>query len=156
LLLLWLIALSAYGQTYSDQFISYKAIVTPKSSEEIYLLAVYTPLTPEPREYLKGLVSPRLFDLISAKADEYDVSPSLVLEIIRRESGFDPKVCNKKYGCRSGQGLLQIIPSTFAGCEKYFKRNMDVFDAEDNLDCGLHLLSQPSGINHWNPYSGPY
>lgn len=155
----------AHGASYSDQFIGSYSVI-PSIKTPIYLVAQHIPYVSltagqeTPREYLKGLTS-RSFDLISAKAREYKVSLNLVLEIIRRESGFDPLVCNKKYGCGSGQGLMQIIPSTFADCEKYFKRDMNVFNAEDNLDCGLHLLSQPNGINHWwDPNglwgSGPY
>jgi len=80
---------------------------------------------------------------------------NLASEIIRRESGWNPAVCNKRYGCKSGQGLFQIIPSTLKYCENKLGRELDVFDAFDNLDCGFWLLAN-EGIEHWNPYSGPY
>lgn len=50
---------------------------------------------------------------------------------------------------------MQIIPSTERDCEKRLSRELDMFTAEDNLDCGLTLLKE-DGVGHWNPYSGPY
>lgn len=93
--------------------------------------------------------------LIDAKVLEWGVSGNLVYRIITNESGFDPLVCNKLYGCRAGQGLMQIIPSTLAYCELKLGRDLNAFVPEDNLDCGLWLLKY-EGIHHWEPYSGPY
>ena len=144
---------NAQGASYSDQFIGsqsikYQALRSP------YLVAQYIPLTETSREYIKRVI-PRSFSLIAAKAKQYDVSLPLVLEIIRRESGFDPLVCNKKYGCKSGQGLAQLIPSTVKHCEKKLDREINPFKPEDNLDCMLWLLAN-EGIRHWQGYSGDY
>ncbi len=97
----------------------------------------------------------RLKHLIICKATDIGVQPALVLEIVRRESGFKPEICNRTFGCSSGQGLMQIIPSTHNYCEAKLGRELDMFKAEDNLDCGLWLLKN-EGIRHWAPYSGPY
>ena len=87
----------------------------------------------------------------------YTKNPELFIEINEREGSYKPGVCNYEYGCISGQGLMQIVRSTFAGCERALGRDMDVFDPSDNLDCGRWLLEEsPGGINHWAPYSGPY
>ena len=76
----------------------------------------------------------------------------LAREIIRRESGFDTVACNVLLGCNSGQGLMQVIPSTERDCEKRIGRELDMLNAEDNLDCGLTLLKE-DGIGHWDDMS---
>ena len=79
----------------------------------------------------------------------------LVDEIIDRESGGDPSVCNKEFGCGSGMGLTQLIPSTVKYCEEKLGHKIDPFNPKDNLECAVWLLEN-EGIKHWEPYSGPY
>ena len=50
----------------------------------------------------------RMKSLIIAQSQKYHIDPELALEIVRRESNFDPDVCNQKFGCGSGMGLFQI------------------------------------------------
>jgi len=78
----------------------------------------------------------------------------LLKEIIKRESGGNPKVCNSN-GCIYGQGLTQIIPSSVEFCEKGLKKEINPFNSEDNLLCARYLLEH-GGIWHWEKYSGPY
>jgi hypothetical protein len=82
---------------------------------------------------------------------------ALLEEVAHHESGWNSEVCNKKYGCTSGQGLFQIIPSTF---DRTCKPNIpvfDVFEPYDNMKCALWLFYfTPGHIDHWRPYSGPY
>jgi len=96
-----------------------------------------------PRDYLAGL----------AKSD-YNLL-RLATEIIRRESNWQPEVCNKRYGCMAGQGLFQLIPSTVAYCEKKLKREIDPLNAFQNLDCGWWLLVN-EGIRHWEDPNGEW
>jgi len=84
-----------------------------------------------------------------------DISVDLVLEIVRRESNFDPTICNGQFGCRSGIGLFQIVIETLKHCQKQLGRELNARDAEDNVDCGIWLLKN-EGIKPWQPYSGPY
>ena len=112
----------------------------------------------EPRA-VSGIKNP-YSKLISAKAEKYKADPELLTEIIRRESNFDPKVCNKEFGCNAGQGLVQLIPSTVKNCEKRLEIKIDPFNPEDNLECGAFLLGT-DGIRHWEDPegkwgSGPY
>ena len=77
------------------------------------------------------------------------LSPSHILwKIIKCESNFDPKVCNAKYGCRAGMGLVQLIPGTVRYCEKKLGIEIDPFDPEDNLRCGFYLLEH-FGTSPW-------
>ena len=79
----------------------------------------------------------------------------LLDEIIKRESGGNPKACNKQYGCKAGMGLTQLIPSTVKYCEEKLKKKIDPFNPDDNLECAMWLLEN-EGLKHWEPYSGPY
>ena len=78
---------------------------------------------------------------------------NLVFEIIKRESGWGWDVCNQKFGCNAGQGLMQIIPSTELICEKHFNRAMNMINPVDNVNCGIWLLGDGSGISHWDDMS---
>mgnify|MGYP001585339882 CR=1 FL=1 len=115
-------------------------------SDKLYLEAKLEPYEAS-RETIRNI--------ILSKTREWKINPELVLEIVRRESNFNPTVCNEKFGCSHGQGLLQLIPSTNEYCEKKLGRKLNPFDAEDNIDCGLYLL-KTDGIVHWNQWSGPY
>ena len=104
----------------------------------------------------------------------------LVDEIIRRESGGDPKICNRKQGCRAGMGLMGFISGTWnqtikrmseveawmpSRCWQLVSLPMSderwepVFDAECNRLAGTWLL-RTDGIVHWEGDgtwgSGPY
>ena len=76
----------------------------------------------------------------------------LMGRIIYCESRGNPEVCNKQYGCRAGQGLCQLIPSTVKYCEKKLGKKIDPFNREDNLECGMWLLKN-EGTYHWG-YKG--
>lgn len=101
---------------------------------------------------------------------------SLLEEIIKRESGGDPTVCNNKYGCLGGMGLTQIISGTWNTslnrmqkdgkylppyCIEYInlpvsdERNEAIFNPECHRIVGDWLL-QTDGIRHWEEWSGPY
>lgn len=122
-------------------------IIYPKfniMAEARALEPLQTP-TPEPKEYLRNLARDNvgLFNLAS--------------EIIKRESGWVSQ-CSKSHGCRAGQGLFQVIPSTEKTCEAYFNREMDMLNEYDNIDCGFWLLTNKgvrSGIGHWDNFGIP-
>lgn len=98
------------------------------------------------------MIEETLDEKITRKIDQYGVNPVLVREILKRESGFAPGVCNADIGCGGGQGLFQVIPSTERHCEVLLERELDMFKVEDNLDCGLTLLKN-DGIRHWDDMS---
>lgn len=68
--------------------------------------------------------------------------------IVKCESDFNPEVCNKEFGCSSGMGLCQLIPSTVKHCEEKLGKRIDPFNSEDNLECGEWLLKN-EGSHHW-------
>jgi len=110
---------------------------------------------------------------------------SLVDEIIKRESGGIPTICNKAYGCRAGMGLMMFISSTWNSTLDRMKKEIDkkghlsfglempdrcwqkvklpaskertesIFDGECNRIAGTWLLLT-DGIGHWESYSGTY
>ena len=88
-------------------------------------------------------------------------------EIIKRESGWGGEaknyaICNRKYGCGSGQGLIQLIVRTQKHCSEKLGREIRREDPIDSIDCGIYLLeTDPGGIGHWESAdgswgSGPY
>lgn len=84
---------------------------------------------------------------VAHKTDQPKAGQSSHLYILSKiaycESHNDPLAANKT---SSAKGLLQIIDSTWIA----FKCDGDVFNAEDNMRCGLKILTT-SGIQHWNP-----
>ena len=77
-------------------------------------------------------------------AKQYNVSPSLVLGVIRTESSFNPLAVSGA----PAYGLMQLVP-TSGGREAYRRaRNQDraptpdyLFDAENNIELGAAYLS---------------
>ncbi len=77
-------------------------------------------------------------------AKQYNVSPSLVLGVIRTESSFNPHAVSGA----PAYGLMQLVP-TSGGREAYRRaKNQDVvpstdylFDAENNIELGAAYLS---------------
>jgi membrane-bound lytic murein transglycosylase C len=77
-------------------------------------------------------------------AKQYNVSPSLVLGVIRTESSFNPHAVSGA----PAYGLMQLVPSS-GGREAYRRaKNQDtapskdyLFDAENNIELGAAYLS---------------
>ena len=102
--------------------------------------------------------TPSIRGSFMAISSPYYINPqtlATITEIIKRESGGDPTVCNVDYGCSAGMGLTQLIPSTVLYCEEKLGRIIDPFNSKDNVACAVWLLEN-EGIIHWDPYSGPY
>ena len=114
-------------------------------------------ITPEISHNALNLTPPTIEERIDKKIIEWDMMAKklLVYEIIRRESTFIEDICNEKYGCTAGAGLMGVIPSTNQYCEKKLNKELNPKIAEDNLDCGLWLLKN-EGIKHWEEWSGTY
>lgn len=64
-------------------------------------------------------------------APQYGLDPSLVLAVIRAESGFNPRALSPK----NAQGLMQLIPET---AQRFGVR--DVWDPVDNIRGGMAYL----------------
>ena len=77
-------------------------------------------------------------DLISM-----DVAPSILKLVAQCESGNNPKATNDT---SSAKGLLQILDGTWQS----FNCTGNVFDPEDNMQCGLRIATI-SGLHHWDP-----
>lgn len=66
---------------------------------------------------------------------------ALVRDIVSCESGYDEQAKNPN---SSAKGLMQVIDGTWED----FDCGGNVLDAEDNLVCGMKILSE-SGKHHW-------
>lgn len=108
---------------------------------EAIVIETPTPEPPSPREYLRR------------EAEKLGIDFGLADRIIKCESGWQEKICNKTYGCKSGQGLFQLIPSTVEHASQMLGREIDPFNPYDNIDAGLWLIKN-EGLGHWRPYSG--
>ena len=78
----------------------------------------------------------------------YGVNGVCITAIFACESSFDSSVCNKQYGCYSGQGLGQLIPSRVKECSLALKRKIDPHNQWDNIECSAYLLKK-DGPRHW-------
>lgn len=74
-----------------------------------------------------------LTDLISGAATAHSLQPSLLREVIKRESAGRPCVISSK----GAQGLMQIMPAT---AEDFGLA--DPFDAKQNVETGAKFLKQ--------------
>ena len=106
--------------------------------------------TMTPREWQEGtqIVQSVYLQATAPLPQKSQVLASLMDKIIDCESGGDPTICNREFGCGSGMGLCQIIPSTLKYCEEKLGRELDPFDSEDNLACCWWLIEN-EGTDHW-------
>ncbi len=91
-------------------------------------------------------LSPRDFLL---ELDEYNFD--LISRVINAESGWNPDAKNPN---SSASGILQYLDGTFkAYCiDKY--GYADSMEEKNNpyiqIRCGVQMISEPNGINHWD------
>jgi hypothetical protein len=86
---------------------------------------------------------------IDLSTEDTDYYENLLDKIIECESG-GRNVCNETYGCNSGQGILQLIPTTVKTCELALEKNIDPFTEKDSRECAMYLLKEtPQGAHHW-------
>jgi soluble lytic murein transglycosylase-like protein len=69
---------------------------------------------------------------VMASASKYSLPPALLLAIISIESRFKETA----KGPNNASGLMQVVPSA----HKVLVRNLDLYDAEDNIDAGSAIL----------------
>ena len=79
----------------------------------------------------RAIAPPKIFDLVTKMAPQYQVEPQLALAIIAAESNFDSRALSP----RNAQGLMQLIPQTSA---RFNVRNP--YDAVQNIRGGLTYL----------------
>ncbi|MDR3600683.1 MAG: lytic transglycosylase domain-containing protein [Desulfosporosinus sp.] len=70
-------------------------------------------------------------NVINSMAQKYGVDPNLIQQVVKAESGFNPKATSQA----GAMGLMQLMPGTAAtyGVQ-------DGYDSTQNLDGGTHLL----------------
>ncbi|MEO8028060.1 MAG: lytic transglycosylase domain-containing protein [Bryobacteraceae bacterium] len=74
--------------------------------------------------------------LMDSAAEKAGLKPSLVREVIRQESGFNPCAVSPK----GAQGLMQLMPATAAQLQVG-----DAFNVIENLSAGTRLLRELLG-----------
>lgn len=81
-----------------------------------------------------------VISLIKKWSEFYNINPKLPLTIAKCESGYNPLAKNSG---STASGVFQFIKSTWArNCEG------NVFNAEDNIKCGVKLISE-GGSGPW-------
>jgi murein DD-endopeptidase MepM/ murein hydrolase activator NlpD len=108
----------------------------------------------DPLPYLSGAAQPSpqpapLLPLIKAAAQEFGIEWQLLASQAWAESSFDPRAVSSA----GAQGLMQIMPATWAEWSPKVGGGNDPFDARQNLRVGAAymqwLLKQTGGIA-WN------
>jgi len=79
---------------------------------------------------------------IERYATLYRIGIDLPTAIIEIESSFCTNLVSKT---SSARGCFMIIKSTW----EFFECNGDRMNMEDNIQCGIKILSTPSGLKHW-------
>lgn len=77
---------------------------------------------PERRDY---------HSIVSEKANQYDMDPSLIHAVIKTESNGNPYAVSRK----GAKGLMQLMPSTASDM-----RVGNIFDPEENIEGGTRYL----------------
>ena len=72
-----------------------------------------------------------LDQLINSMAQKHGVNPDLIRQVVKAESGFNPKATSSA----GAMGLMQLMPGTAAS---YGVKN--AYDQTQNLDGGTHFL----------------
>jgi soluble lytic murein transglycosylase len=94
-----------------------------------------------PEEIWRMLFPVRYWETISAQSSRSRLEPTLVLSVIRQESGFEEKALSKA----NARGLMQIIPSTGKKLAKqssirsYSAKKL--YQAETNITLGVRYLA---------------
>ena len=150
----WAIPLVSHASWFSDLYIDLSRFGTRVIVVEA--LAKNLDNVFEKKDLKIGDDPAHVIDYLEWKASKSS-EPVLKLakEIIKRESGFKWWKCNEttEHKCAAGQGLFQVIYSTEGTCEKNFKREMNMLNPFDNIDCGWWLLNEGKGISHWDDLS---
>jgi soluble lytic murein transglycosylase len=94
-----------------------------------------------PEEIWRSLFPVRHWDVISIQSNRAQLDPTLVLSVIRQESGFEEKAHSRA----NARGLMQILPTTGRKLAKQasvrrFTANK-LYDAETNITLGVQYLA---------------
>lgn len=150
----------AQAEHYADYLVSRKARTRPVQSESGTSNAWFVTLAMVNNFEAKG--AERYLASVERYAAQYDVSPSLVLAIIRTESNFNPFAVSGA----PAYGLMQLVPTS--GGREAMKRARGIdqvpttetlFDADRNIELGtayLSVLSQAEFEPVVNPASRDY
>lgn len=70
---------------------------------------------------------------VQSSAQKYNVSPALIMSIIKAESGFNPNAVSSA----GAQGLMQLMPATARGLGV-----TDSFNIQQNIDGGTRYIKE--------------
>jgi soluble lytic murein transglycosylase-like protein len=93
----------------------------------------WTPLPTTPAPGCDPLSQPELNLMIGEASAKNGVSPELVREVVRQESGFKPCAVSS----RGAEGIMQLMPATQS---QFAVANP--FNVKENLDAGTKLLKE--------------
>lgn len=128
-------------------------IIEIGNESDNYLIKTSPPIIIE-YKFAKTEYGEYVEDLIVYWSNQYDYKDiEKGKAIVYCEGGYNnPNICNKQYGCTSGQGPAQFIPSTWRELQKEIGVK-DVFNPSENIQGMIYLLKK-DGDRHWRPYSG--
>jgi soluble lytic murein transglycosylase len=99
------------------------------------------PINDLPEEIWRSLYPVHYWEVISNQAAKTNLDPTLILSVIRQESGFEEKARSKA----NALGLMQIIPSTGKKLAKHAAiRNFTakkLYQADTNITLGVKYLA---------------
>ena len=112
----------------SSKYVS-KALALILLAELLVLTCLIIPRLRYPRKYS---------ELVEKYSYEYGVPQYIVYSVIKVESDFDRYAVSPKGAC----GLMQLMPQTYGWlCDLRNSDTKDIFDPEENVECGVYLLS---------------
>ncbi|HGN1759920.1 TPA: lytic transglycosylase domain-containing protein [Proteus mirabilis] len=128
----WIAAMqSRWGSTTNLQDFNYYQQIQKEAVEEINQVIVKNSDTTY-KAKTNFNASKDIKDIVNKYAEKYDISPDLVLALIKQESGFKTDATSSK----GAKGLMQLMDFNSK------PHNIDPYDPDDNVKVGTALLAR--------------
>lgn len=112
----------------------------PENSNEITAISLLADRSPNIESFTVTLekkliqTTQEMKDKIVSEAKKYGYDPEILLRLAERESNFDPLVTSPN---GEDKGIFQLNEITLLEIKRISNREIDPFDAEDNIEGGL-------------------
>jgi len=100
---------------------------------------IYLPKSMEstlPQKHVIEYKDPKFSELVSKYCKINNLSEKYIHSIIHQESKYNPLAVSK----HNAQGLMQLLPGTFAECARELHLTGDVFNPETNIAAGTYYM----------------